>query len=166
VSRELLPATITFRMIYGGLNNDKAQSVGTNPTVAFQTVRVSMRLSDHAGNPLDTGTAQYYATTWNSFGTTSGGQTFKELLPGTYTFRMSYAGGSFDQSQSVGSNTTVQFQTGKVISVSNTCTTYYAGAWRTFTNGMELLPGSYQFRFSGYPQTAYQVTAGVVTNIY
>jgi hypothetical protein len=109
---------------------------------------------------------QYYGGSWLSFGTTSSGQVNKELLPGTYSFRMSHAGCSVDKSQNVSSTPVVQFQTGKVVSASGTCVSYYAGTWQVFINGTELLPGTYPFRFTGYPQTSCQVTAGATTTIY
>ncbi len=79
---------------------------------------------------------------------------------------MTYAGASNDRAQNIASDPKVQFQTGKVVSSSGMCASYYAGAWQNFTNGMELLPNSYPFRFTGYPQTSYQVTGGSVTSIY
>ena len=71
-----------------------------------------------------------------------------ELLPVTYTFKMTYAYTSNQVSQDVGSSPTVTFQTGKVTSTSGDVIQYHSGGWRTFSNGMEMLPGTYTFKKS------------------
>jgi hypothetical protein len=164
-TRELLPAAYTFRMSYAGGVQDKAQNVATNPVVTFQTVVAIVSLEDSGGSPLDTGTVQYYAGAWRSFGTTSGGRASRELLPLSYMFRMTYAGGVQDKVQALSSSTLVSFTTAAVHSDSGTCSGYYAGAWRTFVQDMEMLPATYVFRFSGTPDSPYVVTAGGLNHI-
>ncbi|MBK6407738.1 MAG: hypothetical protein IPF66_23615 [Holophagales bacterium] len=71
----LPPASYTFAIAYAGGRIQKAQDVAVNPVVTFQTREVTVQLNSSAGNALDTGTAEYYATGWKPFGMTSGGET-------------------------------------------------------------------------------------------
>jgi len=162
---ELLPLTYNFRISYAGASLQKSQNVGTNPTVVFQTTLVTMKLLSSTGQELSGG-AQYNAGGWKTFG---GGTTTTtmELLPLTYTFKISYGDASQQKSQNVATNANVIFQTVQVHSDSGKCTSYYAGGWRTFTQDMELLPGSYKFRFSdGTANTSYTIVAGAVKHIH
>ena len=163
----ITPKSYKFRMTYAGASNEQTQDVETDPLVVFQTTSVTVQLKDSGGNPIDTGQVKYYASSWKTFGSTSGGQASLELLPKSYKFRMTYAGASNEQTQDVETDPLVVFQTGKVVSDSGTCTHYYAGGWKVFTSGMELLPNTYKFRFNDCePETNSEVNAGSVNNIH
>ena len=67
--------------------------------------------------------------------------------------------------QDISVSSTVGFQTGAVYSFN--CVSYYAGSWRPFTNMMQLLSGTYTFRFKdGFADTAYTIQAGTVNQIH
>lgn len=165
VSLELLPVSYTFRMSYAGGIQDKSQNTATGATVVFQTAAVAVQLKSSLGAPVDTATVQYYAGTWRPFGVTAGGEVRLELLPGSYTFRMIYAGGVQDRAQSVTPGVVVGFVTAPVHSDSGGCTSYYAGSWRPFVQEMELLPAAYVFRFVGSSDTSYTVVPGITNHI-
>jgi hypothetical protein len=164
-SMALPPSTYNFQISYAGASQQKSQNVRTNPTVVFQTTLVTMKLLSSTGQELSAG-VQYYASAWKTFG---GGTTTTtmELLPLTYTFKISYGGASQQRSQNVATNPNVIFQTVQVHSDSSKCTGYLAGSWRTFTQDMELLPGTYTFRFSdGTVNTSYTLVVGAGRHIH
>ena len=133
----------------------------------FQTTKVTIQLKDSNGAFMDSGTVQYRTTGWHSMGSTSGGQVSKELLPGSYTFRMTYTFAHEKKSQDIAADSTVVFQTGQVHSDSGRCTYYNAGGWHAFTQDMQLLPDTYTFRFKDKPENrSYKITAGKVNHIH
>ena len=158
VQKQLLPLSYKFSMGYGGGTAYITQNVDSDPTVTFQTHLVTVELKDSTGTLIDAGTVKYYASGWKVFGTTSGGQVTKELLPLSYKYSMGYEGGTTYQTTA---DTTVTFQTDLVTVTLKDCddngisggeAKYYASGWKAFgttdANGetqKELLPLSYKF---------------------
>ncbi|SFB56423.1 Fibronectin type III domain-containing protein [Cohnella sp. OV330] len=159
--KELLPGNYTFNMTYAGAYQSKAQDIGADPVVVFQTASVKVRLEDSKGDPLDGGAASYYMDGWHSFGTVTGGEASKELLPVNYTFNVSYEGANLSKPQNAGTDANVVFATvnvavslkdGQGNPVEGGQISFYASGWRTFGTTdaagiahKELLPVTYTF---------------------
>jgi hypothetical protein len=155
--------SLGLRMTYAYGSQTKSNVTASTNYVIFQTVSTQVQLQNSLGTFIDTGSVQYYAGAWRSFGVTSNGVASKELLPGSYSFRMNYAGASKDKQQDLSTNSTVVFQTVNAsVQLQNSqgalidqgIVQYYSGAWRNFgttTNGTankELLPNNYSFRMN------------------
>ncbi|MFN2317006.1 MAG: hypothetical protein ABR551_08450 [Gemmatimonadales bacterium] len=146
----------------GSQEKSSAQMVTDGYTWTTQILRIG--LNDHAGTPITTGATLEqgggYWYTWGSLGTYRDIQ----LFPGSYKFKVTYNFTSQDISGisvPVGFGPTLfNFQTGQAVGA---CITQYStGTWRTFTDGMELMPGTYPFR---YPAQSGAITAGGITNL-
>jgi hypothetical protein len=178
VTKELLPTKYNFRITYNSATISKAQSIDSNATIIFQTVKTLVQFNNSKGNPIDTGIVQFNSGGWKDFGNTSNGVVSKELLPVKYTFRLTYNGSSVSIAQSIDSNATVVFSTVLcTVSVTNTAgsllnnatVSYNAGGWKvigTTVNGIvtkELLPVKIQFR-AAYGSKQQSVTQDVSIN--
>ena len=171
-----LPAGWTkIKMSKPNMSQEKSETdlEASGYTWTMEIVRIW--LLDHAGNPITDGNAtlEMGGGTWVSYGNLNNqGYLDVPLFPGgPYRFRMTYNyisqtldGGTTPQGPVVTEGPGIQnyygFQTGQVIGA---CITQYsAGTWRTFTSGMELMPGTYTFR---YPSQSGTVVAGQVTNL-
>jgi hypothetical protein len=160
-----------WHMTFAYLSTAKQQNASPGPVV-FQTKLVKVELRDSSGTLEDTGTNVTYwgagADRTFGSGSTSGGTVTMELLPMNIQFNMTYL---FTRGvvgpQNVSTAPVVTFKTGKVVSASNTCTTYWmSGALRAFTNSMELFPANYEFHFSGPPVVQnISIAAGITNNI-
>jgi hypothetical protein len=155
--------TLSLRMTYEYGSQTKSNVPVGSDAIIFQTVNAQIKLENSQGTPIDTGTVQYYAGAWRNLGTTTNGITSKELLPGTYSFRMTYAYASKDKQQDISANPIVVFQTvNTAVQLQNSqgsmidqgSVQYYSGAWRNFgvttggTATKELLPNNYSFRMT------------------
>ncbi|MBN1195390.1 MAG: hypothetical protein JXA08_08630, partial [Methanomicrobiaceae archaeon] len=162
---ELLPKTYTFRLISNGTTRNQVQDIGIDPLVIFTTNTTTVRFADSAGNGIAGGVVEYYASGWKTFGTTGpDGNVTKELLPKSYTFRITSDGATLSKVQDIaadpvvefGTNlTTVRFETPDGTGIAGATVEYNAGGWKPFgTTGAdgnatkELLPMSYTFRIT------------------
>jgi len=158
---------VSIRMFYEYANQTVHNVTAQNNTYTFTTVNAAVELRNSSGNLMpapmgDVGTVQYYAGAWRSFGTTTNGVAYKELLPINYSFRMTYEYVPNDKQQDISTNSTVTFSTVLcAVKVTNTnnqplagaSTKYYSTAWRdiglTNSEGIitkELLPKNLSFR--------------------
>ncbi|RJP68337.1 MAG: hypothetical protein C4539_09255 [Ignavibacteriales bacterium] len=155
--------SVSLRMTYEYSSQTVSNISAHNNNYTFQTVNAQVQLQNSLGVLIDSGSVQYYAGAWRSFGSTVNGVASKELLPINYSFRMNYAYASKDKQQDLSTNPIVVFQTvaanvklqnssGDLIDLGTV--QYYSGAWRTFgntSNGIavkELLPNNYSFRMT------------------
>ena len=155
--------SVTVRMTYGGVSEIRTVSISGSTTIVFSTVNACVRLESSIGDPLEGGTVHYAAGSWREFGTTgTDGFAYKELLPGSYTIRMSYLGKTQSIAQDIGScvvfqtvNACVRLKSSIGDPLEGGTVHYAAGSWREFgttgTDGFaykELMPGSYKIRMA------------------
>jgi hypothetical protein len=153
----------------------KCQDPTRNSFYVWTMVKVTVELRDNEGNIITdaTPTVYYwpYGTPKQVFGNMVGGKVSKDLLPGHssgYLFYINYNNGSqqigpFDIKETY----TVVFQTGKVVDGGFGCVKYwqYGGPKTQFTDGIQLLPGTYFFQKADGTTVSYQVKAGQTLNL-
>jgi hypothetical protein len=80
-----------------------------DPSTGTWSITGALSIGRHR-NGIASGAVTYAGSSWLSFGVTdANGEERKELLPGTYTFRMTYAGKSSDKSQDIAVSDRVAF---------------------------------------------------------
>ena len=158
---ELLPGKYTFQMTY---NNGRRQIVSTLPVAAetrvdFRTVSTDLSLLDSDGNDIDGETMRFHQVTWRDLDI-SGGDV--ELLPGKYTFQMTYNNGRQQKvvTLPVAADTRVDFRTipsqmiledseGNMLEGGNI--RFHQVTWKDLGDAndvYQLLPGKYTFQLT------------------
>ncbi len=138
-------------------------------TVVFKTLDATVRLLDHAANPLPGGNVQLGNGSWFDLGTTDGnGEVHAELFSGSWKFRMNLNGTSQEKIQNI--STAVVYQTGKVerdYVYTGTIKASIGGAWRTYWptagSAAQLLAGAYLFVYTPDPGGGTQESVEVRT---
>jgi len=128
--------------------------VCAEPVVTFSTIDTLVTLKTCEDVGLEGGVAEYQSGYWRPIGTTdSNGEIHKEMLPANLLFRMTYAYGTDRLRQDTGSDPSVDFTTTKVALHFSGTIEYQSGYWRDYTDPMEMMPGTYLFKFynSGHP---------------
>ncbi|NBC68751.1 Ig-like domain-containing protein [Paenibacillus sacheonensis] len=111
LSKEMLAGSYTFGLTYEGAYNQKAQNIGEDPVVVFQTASVLIKLQDALGAPVDGGAAKVYSGgIWRTIGDTVNGEIRKELLPAGYTFGMTYGTALASIQKDTSTDQTIVFQ--------------------------------------------------------
>jgi len=163
VTKELLPRTYTFKIIYDGAGVSLRQDVSVNSTIVFSTIKVTVMLQDSADLPLFGGNVSYHSGGWKHFGFTDvNGSVCGELLSSKYTFRMGYLDAFVSLRQDLSVDPIVVFSTTKVtvklvnnsgIPIQGGNVSVHSGGWKFFgitdengTSIKELLPRTYTFK--------------------
>lgn len=164
---EITPGYTKIKMVVnqGSREQTAAELAVSNNTWYTEILRIWLK--DHSGVAItdESGFLSQGGGVWYDWGyLNSTGYKDIQLFPGSYKFRMGYnatqqtinpimvsIGPGLDE---------FSFQTGQVF---GSCITQYVGnGWSAFTDGMQQMPGTRNFR---YPQQSGVVTAGGVTNL-
>ncbi|MGB9840456.1 TasA family protein [Thermovenabulum sp.] len=174
-------STTHVQITYKGYTKTVTQDIRNQSFFVFGTSPVTVKLVGSDGQPIPGAVATVsYAPdypgpvdgSYRILGTTDeNGEVKAELLPYDYYFKMYYKGAyTAGISYNIVANPVIIFKTGKVHSLSGKCTSLhpsYGGSWIPFTQDIELLPMSYEFKFSdGNPNQTAEVIAGQVTYIH
>ncbi len=140
-------------MSYKGKQIQQSRAELNASHYTFQTVLTTLKLVDADGNPLDTGNASFYASSWQTFGggTTSSGEVSTELLPATYSFAMVYNHTRQQlDGQNIATNPVVTFQTGRLTVNYSEPIDWSNSQFYTFDKPtMEFLPGTISLDVDG-----------------
>ncbi len=160
---------LNFRLTYNGKTIMKLNQDYKLAPVIFNASSVEVKLVSSAGTGIAGGTVEYYNAGWQSLGTTnSTGVVSITLMPGYYSFRMTYEGMTVNQNNiNISTVNPVVFQTvnmdvrlehplvGGIPGGQVMFNTAAVPAWASFGNTdgngnafKELLPGVYSFQMN------------------
>jgi hypothetical protein len=167
VTKELLPRVYNFRMSYANASQDKKNAVYDPLLLAFNTCNVTVQLIDSAQFLLEEDfSVEYNSSGWHEFGSSNTGQVSMELLPKAYQFRLEYNGKKQTQKADIfEAESFVDYFTGQIFSLSDEAIQVNTGEWIDFTQYMEMLPGTYQFKFADNSKVKYDIEAGYINEI-
>ena len=160
---ELLPGNYSFAMRYNNTGQQKNnQVVSSSPTeIVFTTVTVTPRLLNCDDEDVAGAMFTYYGSN-NSWSSSQTANTSVEMLPGNYSFAMSINGTREQQNgvSILGTNAQqdVPFYATLMNYVYGGNITYYSNGWRTLTQGMYLMAGTYYFNFGNIQFTSFAVS--------
>ncbi|MBE0642597.1 MAG: T9SS type A sorting domain-containing protein [Bacteroidetes bacterium] len=162
-SIEILPGFYKLRMgyLYTYEETDAPIDYSASATYTYHTTKAVIKLATCSDVPLAGGSAVYYGYgNWRGMVEESTGVFTQEMLSGdqaVYTFRMSYKYVSNDYDHDITSGSYTFNTTNVTLNYPGTIHYYAYGNYRAFTKpSMELLPGDYDFRFSGAGNPNYQ----------
>lgn len=165
-------SNLSIQMTYKGTREQQNRTELASSNFTFKTTPVTVELRNADGELFDSGSVQYYAGSWRTYGdgVTSGGIVTQEMLTGApVSFKMNY-NHTEQQKNTVAlspSGTTVTFQTGRLNLSYSGMVTWYKGGYWTYSNGMELLPDTYTFSFNdGTPNTSATLVGGTTNHIH
>jgi hypothetical protein len=112
VRGELMAGEYDFRMSWDGLTAVRRQDVAADANVAFQTYNVAVVLRSSLGAGIADGQVSCAVNGGLPLGATAAdGVLRREMLPGVYTFSMSWGNMTVDRQLEVAANVDVVFQT-------------------------------------------------------
>ncbi len=164
---ELLGQNTTFGVTYNGQYLQVTQDTRVDPTIVFGTAAVESRFVTSSGVGIEGALVQYYASGWKTLGTTdASGSVRGELIPANTTFRITHNGQTLQTTQDTRVDPVVPYQTGAVLQgVGPAVLRYYASGWKTFDEGVELLPVNTTFDLETGPNVARLPVAGASTYV-
>jgi hypothetical protein len=158
---ELLPGNYSVSMKYNNSGEQKnGQTVsGTSTEIVFTTTTVTPRLMNCTNTEdVPNSTFTYYGNQgWKANQATN---TSIEILPGNFSFSMSVNGTS-KQTNGIavsGASQDIIFNATLMNYVYGGNITYYSNGWRTLTQGMYLMAGTYYFNFGNIQFTSFAVS--------
>jgi hypothetical protein len=163
-----VPSCFTkIKMTVNQTSQEQTTSQLSSSNYTYTTEILRVKLVEHVGGAItdETGKLEQGGGFWYNWGyyNASGYRDIPVFASNNVKFRTTYHSTSEEKTTTVSSGAGYQelvFQTGQV---HGSCISDYAsGSWHTFFDGIELMPGTYNFR---YPSQSGNVTAGNVTNL-